>query len=36
MNSGGGLDIVPDVGESDTASPGDIAKSSLIELVEDK
>jgi len=33
MNSGGGLDIVPEVGEADITAPGDIAKSSVIELV---
>ena len=36
FHKGGGLDIVPDVGESENTSPGDIAKSSLIELVEKK
>jgi len=35
MNSGGGLDIVPDVGEGDITSPGDIEKSSVVELVEE-
>ena len=31
--TGGGLDIVPDVQEADIASPGDIAKSKIIEKV---
>ena len=30
---GGGLDIVPDVPEADITSPGDIAKSSVVELI---
>ena len=29
----GGLDIVPQIGEAETTSPGDIAKSPLIEKV---
>jgi len=32
----GGLDIVPEVSGSDITSPGDIAKSTLIEHVEEK
>jgi hypothetical protein len=28
---GGGLDIVPDVAEADVTSPGDIAKSKVVE-----
>lgn len=31
---GGGLDIVPDVEEADITSPGDIAKSGVIEAIE--
>lgn len=31
----GGLDIVPDVAEADITSPGDIAKSRIIEKVRD-
>lgn len=34
FHKGGGLDIVPDVEEADITSPGDIAKSPLIEVVE--
>ena len=30
---GGGLDIVPKVGDSETVSPGDISKSSVVEMV---
>ncbi len=30
---GGGLDIAPDVPEADITSPGDIAKSSLVEHI---
>jgi hypothetical protein len=33
---GGGLDIVPDVPYADTTSPGDIAKSRLIEPVAER
>jgi len=33
FNFGGGLDIVPDIPEADITSPGDIAKSKIIELV---
>ncbi|MFH1698238.1 MAG: hypothetical protein ABH882_04235, partial [Candidatus Omnitrophota bacterium] len=36
FDEGGGLDIVPDVPEADITSPGDIAKSSLIELIEER
>lgn len=31
--NGGGLDIVPEVPEADVASPGDIAKSAVVETV---
>ena len=31
---GGGLDIVPEVEEADITSPGDIAKSSVLEYIE--
>ena len=34
FHKGGGLDIVPDIPEADTTSPGDIAKSSLVGIVE--
>ncbi|MCK4852506.1 MAG: hypothetical protein KAS86_05255 [Candidatus Omnitrophica bacterium] len=33
--SGGGLDIVPDVPDSDVTAPGDIAKSPVMEAVEE-
>ena len=33
FHKGGGLDIVPDVPEADIISPGDIAKSGIVELV---
>lgn len=33
---GGGLDIVPAVSEADVTSPGDIAKSQIVELIESK
>ncbi|OGW74863.1 MAG: hypothetical protein A2Z72_02350 [Omnitrophica bacterium RBG_13_46_9] len=33
---GGGLDIVPDVSQADITSPGDIAKSHIMELVKDQ
>lgn len=32
--TGGGLDIVPEVGEADVTSPGDIANSSRVEKVQ--
>ena len=32
---GGDLDIVPDVDEADITSPGDIAKSAVVELIEE-
>ncbi|MBM3251270.1 MAG: hypothetical protein FJZ11_00610 [Candidatus Omnitrophica bacterium] len=32
---GGGLDIVPQVDEADITSPGDIARSEVVELVKD-
>ena len=31
--AGGGLDIVPEVGDAETVSPGDIARSSVLEQV---
>ncbi len=31
---GGNLDIVPDIPEADTTSPGDIAKSRVVELIK--
>ena len=34
--SGGGFDIVPEVPEADITSPGDIAKSSVIEMVDNR
>ncbi|MFH1798010.1 MAG: hypothetical protein ABH844_01515 [Candidatus Omnitrophota bacterium] len=33
---GGSLDIVPDVGEADMTSPGDISKSRVIDLIEER
>ena len=30
---GGGLDIVPDIGEVDITSPGDIARSSVLGVI---
>lgn len=33
FHNGGGLDIVPEVPEADITSPGDIAKSSVIEQI---
>jgi len=33
FHRGGGLDIVPEVPEADVTSPGDISKSSVIEIV---
>ena len=33
FHKGGELDIVPDVPEADITSPGDIAKSTLVELI---
>lgn len=33
FNQGGGLDIVPQIEEADITSPGDIAKSPVIEVV---
>lgn len=33
FNDGGGLDIVPDVPEADITSPGDIARSRIVEKV---
>ena len=35
FHEGGGLDIVPDVPEADVTSPGDISKSSIVELVNE-
>ncbi|MCK4463098.1 MAG: hypothetical protein KAU58_02170, partial [Candidatus Omnitrophica bacterium] len=32
FHKGGGLDIVPDVEEADITSPGDIAKSNVLEV----
>ncbi|MBI1977496.1 MAG: hypothetical protein HYS55_01955 [Candidatus Omnitrophica bacterium] len=31
---GGGVDIVPQIGDAETTSPGDIAKSSVVEKVQ--
>jgi uncharacterized protein YycO len=36
FDSGGGLDIVPNVADSAITSPGDIARSPLLEIVEIK
>jgi hypothetical protein len=36
FNEGGGLDIVPQIGEADITSPGDISKSPRIEFISDK
>ena len=33
FNDGGGLDIVPDIGEGDITSPGDIARSGVVSIV---
>jgi len=35
FREGGGLDIVPDISEADITSPGDISRSSRLELVNE-